>query len=126
MKNIIGIVVLVMVVAGCSFADKLKVTKTADPPEASNTTIITAPKSEEPSLPTAKKSESAAGLSLEDFNKLQNGMKYEETVKILGSECVEASSFSSGSRKSVTYKWEGAKYERITAIFRNDELTSKI
>jgi hypothetical protein len=47
-------------------------------------------------------------------------------VKILGGEGTETSSFSSDSAKRITYKWEGEKYARITATFRNGALTSKI
>lgn len=115
MKNLIGLIILIAVVSGCSLFGKKPETKTED------TAVTNAPpKAETPA------DKSAAGLTLEKFNQLQNGMKYEEVVKILGSEGTETSSFSSGSLKTVTYKWEGEKYARITAVFRNGELNSKI
>lgn len=117
MKNLIGLMVLIFVVAGCSFLNKKEETTV-------NTTSNTATKTET----TTKQSSDtkAAGLTLEKFNELKNGMKYDEVVKILGSEGTETSSFSSGNLKTVTYKWEGENYARITVTFRNDELTSKI
>lgn len=118
MKNLIGLMVLIFVVAGCGFLNKKEVTNTGITP-VSNTATKT-----ETTPPTSDKP--TAGLTLEKFNQLQNGMKYEDAVKILGSEGVETSSFSSGTLKTVTYKWEGEKYARITATFRNGELTSKI
>lgn len=116
MKNLIGLIVLVTVVAGCSFLNKKEETP-------ANTATKT--QTESTSTP-ATETKSAAGLTLEKFNELKNGMKYDEVVKVLGSEGVETSSFSSGNLKTVTYKWEGENYARITVTFRNDELTSKI
>ena len=114
MKNLTGLIILIFVVAGCSFLKKDE-TKTIDAP-ISNTITKTDTKTET----------SSSRLTLEKFNQLQNGMKYEEAVKILGNDGTETSSFSSGNLKTVTYKWEGEKYARITAVFRNGELTSKI
>lgn len=116
MKNFVGLMVLIFVVAGCSFLNKKEETNN------STTTSNTATKTET----TPSSDTKAAGLTLEKFNELKNGMKYDEVVKVLGSEGTETSSYSSGSLKTVTYKWEGENYARITVTFRNDELTSKI
>ncbi len=118
MKNIIGLVVLVVVISGCSMLGKKEETNSGNTGPTNN-----APKTESTASPSSDKV--VAGLSLESFNKLQNGMKYEDAVKILGGEGVETSSFATGNLKTVTYKWEGENYARITATFRNGELTSK-
>ncbi len=117
MKNLIGLTVLVLVVAGCGFLNKKEEVKTENTPANTAAKPETTPQTE---------TKSRSGLTLEKFNQLQNGMKYEEAVKILGSEGTETSSYSSGNLKTVTYKWEGEKYARVTATFRNGELTSKI
>lgn len=127
MKNLIGLIVLVLVVAGCSFLKKNEETK-PPAPTASNTTTKTEDTATKPETTTKTTDDktTTTGLTLEKFNQIQNGMKYEEVVKILGGEGTETSSFSSGSTSTVTYKWEGEKYARITATFRNGELASKI
>lgn len=117
MKNLLGIFVLIAVVSGCSMLGKKEETKTDASP---------APSSTASSTPQNSSSDSKAGLTLEKFNQLQNGMKYEEVVKVLGAEGVETSNYSSGSFKTTTYKWEGENYARITATFRNGELTTKM
>jgi len=115
MKNPFGLMVLILVVSGCGLLGKKDETKTGNT-TVSNTTTKTETTTEK----------SASNLTLEKFNQLQNGMKYDEVVKTLGSNGTETSSFSSGSLKTVTYKWEGEKYARITAVFKNDALNSKI
>ncbi len=117
MKNLLGIFVLIAVVSGCSMLGKKEETKTDASP---------APSSTASSTPQNSSSDSKASLTLEKFNELKNGMKYEEVVKVLGSEGVETSNYSSGSFKTTTYKWEGENYARITATFRNGELTTKM
>lgn len=118
MKNTIGIFILIAVVTGCSFLNKKEEPKTPPAPAVNTATKTetTTPSTEKP----------AAGLTKEKFDQLKNGMKYEEVVKILGSEGKETSSSSSGSYKSATYQWEGENYARITITFRNDELNSKM
>lgn len=111
MKKIFGIIFLAAVISACSNLNKEMKTSVSK----NETDIETA---------AAKKPESS--LTLEKFNLLQNGMKYTEAAKILGGKGVETSSFSSDSVKTVTYKWEGEKYARITAVFKNGELSSKI
>lgn len=124
MKNLIGLIILVMIVAGCSFLKKKEEPKPTNP-TVSNTATKTET-TESKTETTTNDDKSTSGLTLEKFNQIQNGMKYEEVVKILGGNGTETSSFSSGSLKTVSYKWEGEKYARITATFRNGELTSKI
>lgn len=105
MKNLLGLMVMVAVVVSCSLGKKDGATKTPA---------------------TTPESQSASSLTLEKFNQLQDGMKYQDAVRILGSEGTETSSFSSGGTKTITYKWEGEKYARVTVTFKNDALTSKI
>lgn len=115
MKNLFGLIVLIFVVSGCGILGKKDETKT-DNTTVSNTATKTETTTEKSTL----------SLTLEKFNQLKDGMKYEEVVKILGGSGTETSSFSSGNLKTVTYKWEGEKYARITVVFKNDALSSKI
>jgi hypothetical protein len=115
MRNLLGIFVLVAVVSGCGMLGKTDGSKTGASPAPSATAAS-------PQGSTDSKS----GLTLEKFDRLQNGMKYEEVVRILGAEGVETSNISAGSMQTVTYKWEGENYARITATFQNGELTTKM
>ncbi len=115
MKNIIGMLVLLAAVLGCSSLTK-KETATNEAPEKTPTT--SAPK-EDP------KPAASDELTLDKFNELKTGMKYEDAVKILGSKGDETSSSSSGSSKYASYKWEGQGGASIRASFKNDALTSK-
>lgn len=114
MKNLIGLIFLILVVAGCSFLDKKEEINNDAPNKKIETITET----------TTEKFDSK--LTLEKFNRLENGITYKNAVRVLGGEGVETSSYSSGSLKTVTYKWEGEKYARITLVFKNDELSSKI
>ncbi|MGE3467945.1 MAG: hypothetical protein AB7J13_13560, partial [Pyrinomonadaceae bacterium] len=118
MKNYLGIFVLAAVVMGCS-------SLTSKEP-ATNTTAntVTLPAKSEPAKTEPAKTD-ANGLTLEKFDQLKPGMKYEEAVTLLGSDGTETSSSSSSNNKYATYKWEGANNARITASFKNGELTSK-
>lgn len=114
MKNTIGFLVLLAAILGCSSFSKKETANNAAP----------APAKAEP-VKTDAAPPSASDLTLEKFNQLNVGMKYDEVVKILGSAGTESSSSSSAGNSYKTFKWEGANSARITAMFKNDVLTSK-
>ncbi len=114
MKNTIGFLVLLAAILGCSSFSKKETANNAAP----------APAKTEPAK-TDVAPPSASDLTLEKFNQLNVGMKYDEVVKILGSAGTESSSSSSAGNSYKTFKWEGANSARITAMFKNDVLTSK-
>lgn len=62
-------------------------------------------------------------LTMEKYNRLKDGMSYEEVVKILGGEGTKAQSPEDG--KGVTYKWEGEDFSSVFATFQNNKLTYK-
>lgn len=116
MKNTIGFVILLAVLLGCSSFGKKE---TAD-------NAATAPTRSEPAKsPDTAPPPSGSDLTLDKFDQLKVGMKYDEVVKILGSEGTESSSSSSAGNTYKTYKWEGSNNARISAMFKNQELTSK-
>lgn len=63
-------------------------------------------------------------LSLEKYNQLKDGMKYDEVVSILG-EGEEQSVTEILGSKTTSYQWKGEGYSSITATFQNDKLNSK-
>lgn len=115
MKNSIGMIVLLAAILGCSSFGKKETTANIAAP---------APTKSEPAKADVPKAD-PAGLTLEKFDELKIGMKYDDAVKILGSAGTETSSSGSGANKFVSYKWEGKDYARITASFKNGDLQSK-
>lgn len=63
-------------------------------------------------------------LSMVKFNRLKNGMTYEQTVEIIGGEGAEVESAESGKDKFITYKWDDEK-SSIVLTFKNEKLSSK-
>lgn len=114
MKHTLGFLVLLAAILGCSSFSKKESANNAAP----------APAKTEPAK-TDVAPPSASDLTLEKFNQLTVGMKYDEAVKILGSAGTESSSSSSAGNTYKTYKWEGSNNARITAMFKNSVLTSK-
>lgn len=65
-------------------------------------------------------------ITLEEFNKIENGMSYEEVKNIIGSEGTVNSDTQVGDYKLVIYSWYGEdKVSNATFSFQNDVLTSK-
>lgn len=114
---------LLFVVLGCSLGDLLK--KDDAPTAAPDTTSTDGPKTDEPKTDTTSSTSGSGDLTLDNFNKMKTGMSYDEVVKILGSSGSETSSSSVGKYELKSYKWEGDKFIRIYANFRNDEMRSK-
>lgn len=80
------------------------------------------------SLTNASTPARAAGVTMANFNRLQNGMTYAQVVEILGKEGEQSSVMESGGTKIVMYKWdadEDGSGARLDAFFKNGKLDSK-
>ena len=117
MKNSLNLVlvILFLVVLGCSCPKMDELTKKSTPTTSS-------PSSSDNSDTT---SNSSTELTMEKYNKIKNNMSYKEVVDIVGSEGSETFSSTIGKYKTVSYKWEGPNFQFIYATFQNDKLTSK-
>ena len=72
---------------------------------------------------------SAPGVTMANFNRLQNGMTYAQVAQILGKEGEKLGVMESGGVKIVTYKWDADKDgsgATMTAFFKNGKLDSKL
>lgn len=80
------------------------------------------PKEEKPEEP---KDES--GVTLANFEKIENGMSYEEVVDILGGEGELLSQAGEGEFKTEMYKWdgEGGFGANMNVTFQNGQVQSK-
>ncbi len=122
------LVTLLFVVLGCSLGGLTGSKDEAPTPAPDSTSSDTTKIESTPADTKTDSSSSSSGsgnLTLDNFNKLKAGMKYDEVVKILGSEGSETSSSSIGKIELKSYKWEGEKFARIYVNFKNDEMTSK-
>ncbi len=126
MKNSINmaLVALLFVVLGCScpqmqeLANQQRTTST--PTDSSPTNAGNA--ASKPSTTTASKS---AGLTLDKYNQIKNGMSYQEVVSVVGSEGTEVMSSGEGKYKVTSYQWKGENFEFLTIVLMGDKVTSK-
>ena len=129
MKNSLTSVlaIIMFAVLGCNLSNY---TDKDDKPtvETTNPTADSSPKSKSDSDVSPSKSNdsestssSPVGLTMSNFNRLQNGMSYEEVVKILGSEGEQTSE----TKFSSLYKWKGEKFAAVYVTFIDRKLSSK-
>ncbi len=118
MKNLLGLMVMVVVVLSCSFGKKEATNSNSAANSNSTANSNTATKTE------ASTATNGAGLTRAKYEQLQFGMTYDEVVKILGPG-EEAESYTANSAKVVKYKWAGDNNSRITATFSNGKLSFK-
>lgn len=71
-------------------------------------------------------SSSSSGVTLANYNKLQDGMSYSQVTGILGKQGTEVSSNNIMGTKTVMYQWEGDGWaSNMNAMFQNGKLISK-
>lgn len=75
---------------------------------------------------TIKSGNSDAALTLENYNKIKNGMTYDEVIDIMGSEGSETMSSGSGAYEVKSYLWESDKIKFIAVVFMGGKVTSKV
>lgn len=117
-KYNLGFIALLLVVLGCSCPklDELKQSGTNSTPSATPNA---------PTTTTTPVTKANAGLSMDKYNQLKNGMSYKEAVAVMGSEGEEMSSSEFGKYKTVSYKWSGDNFQFVFAVFQNDKMLSK-
>ncbi|MCD9187366.1 MAG: DUF3862 domain-containing protein [Pyrinomonadaceae bacterium] len=114
----LGLIVVVLVVLGCSCPKLDELKKSQDTTAPSSTPNGTNPSA----TPAAKEN---AGISMDKYNQLKNGMSYKQAVAVMGSEGEEMSSSEIGNYKTVSYKWSGDNFQFVFAVFQNDKMLSK-
>ena len=110
--------IMLFVVLGCSMLNK-KDEKVATPTPSADSSPSTS------DSPKTTSSSDSASLSMEKYEKIKNGMSYEEVAEILGSKGSETRSSTIGKIELKSYKWEGDKYQRIYVNFRDDKVNTK-
>lgn len=65
-------------------------------------------------------------LNVANFIKLENGMKYADVVKILGSKGEIISESEVSAAKIVVYKWSGAGGSFVKVVFQDGKLLDKV
>ena len=71
--------------------------------------------------------QNTSGVNMDNYNKIQTGMSYEEVVSILGKQGEEMSSNDIAGYKNVMYKWDGDSGfgANMNAMFQNGKLIQK-
>lgn len=84
---------------------------------------------EEPKKEEVKKEKpkDETGVTLKNFEKIENGMSYDEVVKILGKEGELQSQAGEGQLKTEMYKWDGESGlgANMNVTFQGDKVQSK-
>jgi hypothetical protein len=65
------------------------------------------------------------GVTLDKYERLRDGMSYEEAVEILGEGGLEESRTAEGTVTMVVYTWSNKDGSRLTATFQNGKLVDK-
>lgn len=122
MKSSFSLVLAIMlfVVLGCSMLNKKD--EKIDTPTP---TTESSPKDDSKTETTKTSSSDSGGLTMENYEKIKNGMTYDEVAELLGSKGEETRSSTIGKIELKSYKWEGDNYKRIYVNFRDDEVNSK-
>ena len=66
-----------------------------------------------------------SGISLAEFNKVQNGMSYSEVSRVFGSEGVVISANKIANIKTEMYEWRGKGLGNVHITFQNGRVMSK-
>jgi len=131
-RTVLAIIGTAAVLAvGCGGTDD---TNTAATTTTTTTTAAAAPAASSTEAPatTAAPATTQANtpkISLDEFNQLQTGMRYEQAVAIIGGEGEKLSESTFGDVTTVMYSWEGSNDSgfgaNANAMFQNDALVSK-
>ena len=115
--------IIIGVIAGRSRPQVIPITAQAPPPPPPRPAPPAPAKA--PPAPPAPAQES--GVTLANYNRLKEGMSYNQVVAILGSEGKELSSSSLGGYKMVMYQWNAVngRGANMNAVFQNGKLFSK-
>lgn len=121
----VGLIILMAVVIG-STVDTTETTTEKQVPVTSE--VVTETK-EEPKEEAVEEAvvEDGTGVTLENFNKLQSGMTYEEVVAILGSEGTILSESEVAGIKTAMYTWDGDSGlgANMNIMIQDNEMISK-
>ncbi len=118
----IALLILLVVACACPKNDNQN-DRAAAPPSAN--TSNTPAKTPVTAKSTPEATKDTAGVTIENFNKLKTGMRYEDVVKILGSEGTVVSENEIGGYKTTMYQWKGGYVANMNCMFQNGKLMSK-
>lgn len=64
-------------------------------------------------------------VTMDEFNQIQSGMSYQQTVNIIGFDGTEMSRSELFGIVTVMYSWSNSNGSNMNAMFQNDQLISK-
>lgn len=127
MKNSLNlvIVIFVFIVLGCSCPSLNDIQKKVE--ESSKKTGNTETTSNTAAKQAKEESgeKNTSGLTMEKYNKIKNGMSYQEVKEIVGKEGTETTSSGTGKYKVTAYQWKGEGFAFLSVVLMGDKVTSK-
>jgi outer membrane protein assembly factor BamE (lipoprotein component of BamABCDE complex) len=127
MKNSLNLVLVIFafIVIACSCPNLKDLDKksSGDTPTTSSNSSTTS--SNTATAPKKDDSKSDDGLTLENYNKIKNGMSYDEVKSIIGSPGTETMSSGSGKYKVESYQWKGDGFKFLSIVLSGGKVTSK-
>lgn len=123
MKNPLnlGIIVLVLVVLGCTCPQKLReLSNDSKTPSTSPSPFSTPTVSQ----PTPAKA-GGYDLTMAKYNQISIGTSRADVERILGGKGTEVSNTTGGGVRFTVNKWEGDNYKSIILSFRDDKVMTR-
>lgn len=74
---------------------------------------------------TADAEASGPSLTMDGYNRVKNGMTYDQVVAIVGKPSQELSRNEMAGTETVMYSWEGSLGANMNAMFQNNKLVQK-
>lgn len=124
MKNSINLVLAIfaLIVIACSCPNLKDLDKKSSDSSSSNSSSTS---SNTGTAPKKEASKSNDGLTLENYNKIKNGMTYDEVKTIMGSGGTETMSSGSGKYKVESYQWKGDGFKFMSIVLSGGKVSSK-
>lgn len=114
---IVGLVVLLMIIGMAAGRGDKAANVVA--PEAGGGSATVTKHLEEETVADAPR------LSMDGYNRLRNGMSYEQVTAIIGQPSQEMSRSELAGMETVMYMWEGSFGANMNAMFQNGKLIQK-
>lgn len=122
--NNLGIVLLLLVVVGCSCPKLSELAKKSGDQSSTPTPAPFASPAKSSTIPkTEKKGE--YDLSMSKYNQISIGTSRSDVERILGGKGTEISNSVGGGVRFSVNKWEGDDYQSVILSFKNDKVMTR-
>lgn len=123
----LAIVLLVLVVLGCSCPQKLRelANKEKGPTPTPRSSPFSTGKPDVDKTPSSTTKTGEYDLSMDKYDRINIGTSRSDVESLLGGKGTEISNSVGGGVRFTVNKWEGDNYKTIILSFRNDKVMTK-